>query len=240
MVVPPPDPGSDELRRRDPAQAALGREPVRDVREALGRDVRRRHGHRPRVAARVARRAAAARCRRAGSGRCSPRRRCTPCCRSSSTSEPRRSARARRRAVSSTTTCSASSCACACRSCSARRRSPLCSACWQSAARCCDGAVRRRARALRRLQRLGALRRRRRRPWATYMFVRSALLAAVATGCVIARRELPGATRGAARMRRPRRVMVIFGQRPLAELRLALWRRGAARGAPCWRSARRR
>ncbi len=69
------------------------------------------------------------------------------------------------------------------------------------------------------------------RPWATYMFIRSALPAGVATAFVVAGTSFPAPLAGALECLVLVVVMVIFGQRPLAELRLAL----AARGGP-WRA----
>ncbi len=69
------------------------------------------------------------------------------------------------------------------------------------------------------------------RPWATYMFSRSALPAAVATGYVVLGSDFPAPLAGLLECAVLAVVMVLFGQRPLADLRLAL----AARSGP-WRA----
>ncbi|MGH2839396.1 MAG: lipopolysaccharide biosynthesis protein, partial [Solirubrobacteraceae bacterium] len=76
------------------------------------------------------------------------------------------------------------------------------------------------------------------RPWATYMFARSALPAATATGYVIVGASFPAPLAGALECVVLIVVMVLFGQRPLADLRLALatrsgpWRAVLSIGAP--------
>jgi len=76
------------------------------------------------------------------------------------------------------------------------------------------------------------------RPWATYMFARSALPACVATGFVVLGSDFPAPLAGALECAVLVVVMVVYGQRPLRELRLALaarrgpWRAVLAIGAP--------
>jgi O-antigen/teichoic acid export membrane protein len=69
------------------------------------------------------------------------------------------------------------------------------------------------------------------RPWATYMFTRSALPASVAIGYVILGSSFPAPLAGLIECVVLATVMVLFGQRPLADLRAAL---GARRGP--WRA----
>ena len=69
------------------------------------------------------------------------------------------------------------------------------------------------------------------RPWAIYMFGRSGLLAAVAGGCVLLGASFPAPLAGLLECVVLIGVMVMFGQRPLADLRLAR----LARGGP-WRT----
>jgi O-antigen/teichoic acid export membrane protein len=69
------------------------------------------------------------------------------------------------------------------------------------------------------------------RPWATYMFSRSALPAAVATGYVVLGASFPAVLAGFLECAVLLVVMALYGQRPFADLRLAL----AARSGP-WRA----
>lgn len=76
------------------------------------------------------------------------------------------------------------------------------------------------------------------RPWASYMFARSAMPAAVATGYVVLGSSFPAWLAGTLECVVLGGAMLLFGQRPLADLRLAFiarggpWRTVASIGAP--------
>ena len=76
------------------------------------------------------------------------------------------------------------------------------------------------------------------RPWATYMFLRSGLLAAVATSCALLAATFPVALAGLLECAVLAGLMVLSRQRPLRDLRLALagrrgpWRAVLQIGAP--------